>query len=283
MAPSETRASQIRDVRELVAHHFGDARADDLTRGLAAFSTLVREWNARGNLVSSRDAEKLLSRHIPESVEIAAVVSALAPRSILDLGSGAGFPGIPVALTSPGSRVVLLESRRMKSLFLLRAIRELGLASCFAWCARAEIIGSSVRRVLPDRDDERARGDDESGHEGECGSGTQGGSGSERGTDTKSGRGAVTEIPVAWSRLSLEAPPVIDPFDVVTARAVAPLVALARLAGPIVGSGGRLIATKGSRLEEEMREWEGSPGPWRLDSVVALKSGWAKLVILRRT
>ena len=226
-SPSDTDSR--RSLRALVASLAGEANTDSLTDRLTRFASLIREWNERGNLVSRGDAARLLTRHIPESLEIAARVREFSPASILDLGSGAGLPGIPIALMHPGAIVVLLESRRMKSLFLLRAIQELGLENCFAWCARAERIGARVESsesefLAPE---------------------------------------AATE---SWSRLSVDPPEEIPPFELVTARAVAPLPELAALAAPLTQVGGHLLATKGSRVMDELAAWEREPGPWILES-----------------
>jgi len=88
------------------------------------FSLFVR-WNARVNLTSIRDEEGILSRHFVESIACARAL----PQGIstlLDFGSGGGFPGIPIALCRPEIQVTLAESQGKKAAFLQEAVRVLG-------------------------------------------------------------------------------------------------------------------------------------------------------------
>jgi 16S rRNA (guanine527-N7)-methyltransferase len=90
-------------------------------------SLLVR-WNARVNLTSVRDEEGILSRHFVESIAGArSLPEGIA--TLLDFGSGAGFPGIPIALCRPEIAVTLAESQGKKAAFLQEAVRVLGLQS----------------------------------------------------------------------------------------------------------------------------------------------------------
>jgi 16S rRNA (guanine527-N7)-methyltransferase len=91
-----------------------------------SYLDLLVRWNARTNLTAIRDAEGILSRHFVESI---ACARALPPgiTTLLDFGSGAGFPGLPVALCRPEIRVTLAESQGKKAAFLSEAVRVLGL------------------------------------------------------------------------------------------------------------------------------------------------------------
>lgn len=91
-----------------------------------AYLELLMRWNARLNLTAIRDREGILSRHFVESIACAQAVRGEA-RSLLDFGSGAGFPGIPIALCRPGIQVTLAESQSKKAAFLQEAVRTLGL------------------------------------------------------------------------------------------------------------------------------------------------------------
>ena len=87
------------------------------------YDTLVR-WNRVLNLTSIRNAEEAVVRHYCECLFFASLL----PEGgrVLDFGSGAGFPGIPIAVLSPDRAVSLLESHKRKAVFLREATRELG-------------------------------------------------------------------------------------------------------------------------------------------------------------
>jgi 16S rRNA (guanine527-N7)-methyltransferase len=90
------------------------------------YLALLVRWNARINLTAIRDPEQILSRHFVESIACARVVPAEV-RSLLDFGSGAGFPGIPIAICRPDIAVTLAESRNKKAAFLRECVRSMGL------------------------------------------------------------------------------------------------------------------------------------------------------------
>jgi 16S rRNA (guanine527-N7)-methyltransferase len=91
-----------------------------------AYLSLILRWNARVNLTSIRDEEGILSRHFVESIVCARAIPA-GIASLLDFGSGAGFPGIPIALCRPEVSVTLAESQGKKAAFLQEAARVLGI------------------------------------------------------------------------------------------------------------------------------------------------------------
>ena len=98
----------------------------ELEPGLAArfqaYLELLMRWNSRVNLTAIQDQEGILSRHFVESIACARAL----PEGIgtlLDLGSGAGFPGIPIGLCRPEISVTLAESQAKKAAFLREALR----------------------------------------------------------------------------------------------------------------------------------------------------------------
>lgn len=105
---------------------------------LQKYIALLLDWNQRINLISPNDEGRIAERHIFESL---AVLSALAfppNAAVLDLGSGGGFPGVPLQIVRPDLNMTLLESRQKKTLFLGTVIRELQLVHCRVVNARAE-------------------------------------------------------------------------------------------------------------------------------------------------
>ncbi len=131
----------------------GSKRANDsdiLIEGIATLdqavdpeqvSTLLRlldeleRWNRKFNLTAIRDREAMLTLHLLDSL---AVRPWLRGGSVLDIGTGAGFPGLPLAITEPARRFVLLDSNNKKIQFVRHAAITLGLENVTAARARAE-------------------------------------------------------------------------------------------------------------------------------------------------
>jgi 16S rRNA (guanine527-N7)-methyltransferase len=104
---------------------------------LSAYLDLLLKWSARTNLTAIREPEEIVRRHFGESLFAA---ERLGPcDTLLDLGSGAGFPGLPIALLRPEIRVTLAESQGKKAAFLREAARTLGL-DVEIWGNRAEAL-----------------------------------------------------------------------------------------------------------------------------------------------
>ena len=109
-----------------------------LAERFAAYLSLIVRWNARVNLTSVRDEDAILSRHFVESIVCARALPSRV-RTLLDFGSGAGLPGIPIALCCPDIAVTLAESQGKKAAFLQEAVRVLGL-SAKVYPERAELL-----------------------------------------------------------------------------------------------------------------------------------------------
>ncbi len=93
---------------------------------LSVYVELLERWNAAHNLVRVRNREELIERHIVESLRGAPHIEG--KNGVLaDVGSGAGFPGIPLLVAKPGWHGVLIEPRTKRWAFLRLVIRELGL------------------------------------------------------------------------------------------------------------------------------------------------------------
>jgi 16S rRNA (guanine527-N7)-methyltransferase len=108
---------------------------------LARYLELLLKWNARMNLTAIREPEEVVRRHFGESLFAAQHLNALGDpcETLLDFGSGAGFPGIPIQLFHPRLNVTLAESQNKKATFLRETIRTLGLKT-LVWADRVEAI-----------------------------------------------------------------------------------------------------------------------------------------------
>jgi len=119
----------------LLAPYLGSARAN-LYSQFSAYLDLLLKWNARTNLTAIRDPEEIVRRHFGESLFAARHLDP-DTSTLLDFGSGAGFPGIPIALLRPEIQVTLAESQNKKAAFLREAVRTLNL-STEVWPTRVE-------------------------------------------------------------------------------------------------------------------------------------------------
>jgi 16S rRNA (guanine527-N7)-methyltransferase len=102
---------------------------------LLEYLELLQKWNRTYNLTAVREPEKMVSHHLLDCLTIVPHTKA---DTILDVGSGAGLPGIPLALALPQSQVTLLESNHKKAAFLQQAKAELKLENIGVVCERVE-------------------------------------------------------------------------------------------------------------------------------------------------
>jgi 16S rRNA (guanine527-N7)-methyltransferase len=123
---------RLRGIAELT-----DAQAE----ALESHYNLLVLWNRTLNLTAIRDLPEAIERHYGESLFLAARLPA-GPLRIVDVGSGAGFPGLPVAVYRPDCMITLLESHQRKAVFLMEAAR--GLSNVRVLACRAEQVAEQV-------------------------------------------------------------------------------------------------------------------------------------------
>jgi len=102
---------------------------------LLDYLALIARWNKVYNLTAVREPEAMLTQHLLDSL---AVLPHLNAAWVIDVGSGAGLPGIPFAIARPEWKVVLLDSNHKKTTFLRQACLELGLTNTEVVCERVE-------------------------------------------------------------------------------------------------------------------------------------------------
>ena len=108
---------------------------------LSDYLDLLLRWNAKTNLTAVREPEEIAARHFGESLFLARNVSRGALRTAIDLGSGAGFPGIPLKIYAPQLEITLEDSQNKKATFLNEVIRRLTLMDINVFSGRAEESG----------------------------------------------------------------------------------------------------------------------------------------------
>ncbi len=132
---------------ELISHYFPDLSQIQKDQ-FGELDELYRFWNSRINLISRKDIDMLYLHHILHSLAIAKVVSFLPGEKILDVGTGGGFPGIPLAILFPDTHFHLVDSIGKK----IKVVKEVALASnlsnVVATHARAEQINDQFNFVV---------------------------------------------------------------------------------------------------------------------------------------
>ena len=118
----------------LRALHLDPALAEPLARYLA----LLLRWNAAYNLTAIRDPREMVTKHLLDSLAMAPFLVSIS--TLADLGTGAGLPGIPLAIAVPELRVTLVESNGKKARFMREAVRTLGLGN-------AEVVESRIEAL----------------------------------------------------------------------------------------------------------------------------------------
>jgi 16S rRNA (guanine527-N7)-methyltransferase len=134
--PSALAARANRHARLLAgASELGIVLTAEQSERLIDYLELLGRWNLTYNLTAVRDPDEMITRHLLDSL---AIVPYVRGKSLIDLGTGAGLPGIPLAILDTERVATLVDSNGKKTRFLREAVRVLGLANVSIENARAE-------------------------------------------------------------------------------------------------------------------------------------------------
>lgn len=115
---------------------------------ISIYIDMLLRWNARTNLTAVRQPEEIVTRHFGESLFAARHLLAPDARlSVADVGSGAGFPGLPLKIWAPDIRLSLIESQNKKATFLREVVRALRITDVSVFSGRAEQFSAQASLV----------------------------------------------------------------------------------------------------------------------------------------
>lgn len=120
-----------------ILKYFPNLTSEQITR-FERMDSVYRDWNSKINVISRKDIDSLCEKHILHSLAIAKIVSFRTGSRILDVGTGGGFPGIPLAILFPESRFVLIDSTGKKIKVVQAVVEELDLKNVTAIHTRVE-------------------------------------------------------------------------------------------------------------------------------------------------
>ena len=134
-------------ISQLLAPFLGaDGISADKLGMISDYLDLLVAWNRKINLTALRDPDDIVTRHFGESLFTARQLfrTSFDRQSLVDVGTGAGFPGLPVKIWEPRLQLSLIESQQKKAVFLKEVIRKLGLSNVMVLASRAENVRSQA-------------------------------------------------------------------------------------------------------------------------------------------
>ena len=131
----------------IIQKYFNDLTNEQLSQ-FAKLELLYKDWNSKINVISRKDIDELYLRHVLHSLSIAKLISFKDGTTILDVGTGGGFPGIPLAILFPNCRFHLVDSIQKKITVVNNVVKELDLKNVKTSCSRVEAISEKYDFVV---------------------------------------------------------------------------------------------------------------------------------------
>lgn len=137
----------LKTLMELINAYFPDL-SETQKHQFAQLEVLYKDWNLKINVVSRKDIDEIYVRHVLHSLGIAKVITFLPGSSVLDVGTGGGFPGIPLAILFPETHFHLVDSIGKKIKVVEEVVAGLGLTNVKVTNARAEAIDAQYDFIV---------------------------------------------------------------------------------------------------------------------------------------
>ena len=132
---------------KLIQKYFKDLTEEQLEQ-LNKLELLYKDWNSKINVISRKDIDELYLRHVLHSLSITKLISFKNNTTLLDIGTGGGFPGIPLAILFPNCNFHLVDSIQKKINVVNIVVKELELKNVKTSCCRAELVKDKYDFVI---------------------------------------------------------------------------------------------------------------------------------------
>ena len=122
---------------KLILQHFPNLNKKQIEQ-FSMLKSIYENWNQKINVISRKDIDNINLRHVLHSMSIAKFIKFKKQTKILDLGTGGGFPGIPLAILFPDCNFILVDSIKKKITVVDNVVKELKLNNVISYCSRVE-------------------------------------------------------------------------------------------------------------------------------------------------